>query len=65
MGFDSIPIASRGFEAVTLTSGDVGSVALKVHSKQDRHELLNLDSLQQVGELIVDVIERTAAIERA
>ena len=65
VGFDSIPIASRGFEAVTLTSGDVGSVALKVHSKQDRHELLNPDSLQQVGELIVDVIERTAAIERA
>lgn len=65
VGFDSIPIASRGFEAVTLTSGDVGSVTLKVHSKQDRHELLNLDSLQQVGELIVDIIERTAAIERA
>ena len=58
VGLDSIPIASRGFETVTLTAGDVGSVALKVHSKQDRTELLNEESLQQVGELIVDVIER-------
>ncbi len=53
VGFDSIPIASRGFEAVTLTSGDVGKVALKVHSKHDRGELLNVASLQRVGELIL------------
>ncbi len=57
VGLDSIPIASRGFETVTLTARGVGSVALKVHSKQDRTELLNAESLQQVGELIVDVIE--------
>ena len=59
VGLDSIPIASRGFEAVTLTAGDVGSVALKIHSKQDSGDLLDVESLQQVGELIVDVIERT------
>ena len=59
VGLDSIPIASRGFEVVTLTAGDVGSVALKIHSKHDRSDLLDMDSLQQVGELIVDVIERT------
>ena len=58
VGLDSIPIASRGFETVTLTARGVGSVALKIHSKQDRSELLNAESLQQVGELIVDVIER-------
>ena len=58
VGLDSIPIASHGFETVTLTTGDVGRVALKVHSKQDRCDLLNTESLQQVGELIVDVIER-------
>ncbi|MYB93479.1 M28 family peptidase [Candidatus Poribacteria bacterium] len=57
VGLDSIPIASRGFETVTLTARGVGSVALKVHSKQDQSELLNAESLQQVGELIVDVIE--------
>ena len=57
VGLDSIPIASRGFETVTLTARGVGSVALKIHSKQDRSELLNEKSLQQVGELIVDVIE--------
>ena len=57
VGLDSIPIASRGFETVTLTARGVGSVALKIHSKQDRSELLNAGSLQQVGELIVDVIE--------
>ena len=58
VGLDSIPIASRGFETVTLMAKGVGGVALKVHSKQDRSELLNEESLQQVGELIVDVIER-------
>ena len=57
VGLDSIPIASRGFETVTLTARGVGSVALKIHSKQDRSEFLNAGSLQQVGELIVDVIE--------
>ena len=60
VGFDSIPFASRGFEAVTLTSGDVGKVALKVHSKHDRGELLNVESLQRVGELILFFLsERT------
>ena len=58
VGLDSIPIASRGFETVTLTAGDVGRVALKIHSKQDRSDLLNIESLQQVGELIVNVTER-------
>ena len=57
VGLDSIPIASRGFETVTLTASGVGSVALKIHSKHDQSELLNAESLQQVGELIVDVIE--------
>ena len=59
VGLDSIPIASRGFETVTLTAGDVGSVALKIHSKRDNADLLNVESLQKVGELITDVIERT------
>ncbi len=59
VGLDSIPIASRGFEVVTLTAGDVGNVALKIHSKHDRDDLLDVESLQQVGKLIVDVIERT------
>ena len=58
VGLDSIPIASRGFETVTLTAGNVGSAALRIHSKRDRSDLLNVESLQQVGELIVDVIER-------
>lgn len=58
VGLDSIPVASRGFETVTLTAGDVGSAALRIHSKRDRSDLLNIESLQQVGELIVDVIER-------
>ena len=58
VGLDSIPIASCGFETATLMASGVGSVALKVHSKQDRSELLNEESLQRVGELIADVIER-------
>ena len=60
VGLDSIPIASRGFETVTLTARGVGGVALKIHSKQDRSELLNAESLQEVGELIVNVIECAA-----
>ena len=59
VGLDSIPIASRGFETVTLTAGDVGKVALKIHSTQDKCDLLDIESLQQVGELIVDVIEHS------
>ena len=61
VGLDSIPIASHGFETcLRLTAGGVGGVALKIHSKQDQSELLNTESLQQVGELIVDVIESAA-----
>ena len=58
VGLDSIPIASHGFETVTLTAGDVGRVALKIHSERDTCDLLNTKSLQQVGELIVDVVGR-------
>lgn len=58
VGLDSIPIASHGFETVTLTAGDVGRVALKIHSERDTCDLLNTKSLQQVGALIVDVVER-------
>ena len=58
VGLDSIPIASRGFETVTLTARGVGRVALKIHSKQDQSELLNAENLQQAGELVVYVIER-------
>ena len=58
VGLDSIPIASHGFETVTLTAGDVGRVALKIHSERDTCDLLNTESLQQVGALIVDVVER-------
>ena len=58
VGLDSIPIASRGFETVTLTAGEVGRVALKIHSERDKCDLLNTKSLQQVGELIVDVVGR-------
>ncbi len=59
IGLDSIPIASRGFEVVTLTAGDVSNVALKIHSNRDRSDLLDMESLQQVGVLLVDVLERT------
>lgn len=58
VGLDSIPIASRGFETVTLTAKEIGSAALRVHSAHDRSDRLRVSSLQQVGDLIVDVIER-------
>ena len=58
VGLDSIPIASRGFETVTLTAKEVGNAAFKVHSKWDTEDILNRKNLQQAGELIVEVIRR-------
>ena len=64
VGFDQIPIASRGFEAVTLSSGGFGGAALKIHSKRDRIDLIHEDSLQQVGDVLVHCVEREYKMHR-
>jgi hypothetical protein len=53
IGYDQLPIASRGFETVTLSAGGFGGAALNIHSKRDRIDLINTGSLQQVGDVIL------------
>ena len=53
VGCDQLPIASRGFETVTLSSGGFGKAALQIHSKRDGINLIHLEMLQQVGDLLV------------
>lgn len=60
VGYDGIPIASRGFDTVTLSAGGFGWAALKIHSKNDGLELIDLDSLQRVGDLIVHFVMQSA-----
>ncbi len=59
VGYDHLPIASRGFETVTLSSGGFGKAALKVHSKQDRIDLIHQDVLQQVGNMLGRFVQNT------
>ena len=56
VGYDGIPIASRGFETVTLSAGGFGGATMKIHSKRDGIDLIDQDSLQQVGDLIVHFV---------
>ena len=56
VGYDGIPIASRGFETVTLSAGGFGGASLKIHSKNDGMELIDPGSLQRVGDLIVHFV---------
>ena len=60
VGYDGIPIASRGFETVTLSAGGFDKAALKIHSKNDGLELIDLASLQRVGDLIVRFVMQSA-----
>ena len=46
IGYDQLPIASRGLETVTLSAGGFGGAALNIHSKRDRIDLINTGSLQ-------------------
>ena len=59
IGCDQLPIASRGFETVTLSSGGFGRAALQIHSKRDGINLIHLETLQQVGDLLVRFVGAT------
>ena len=59
VGCDHLPIASRGFETVTLSSGGFGKVVLKIHSKRDGIDLIHQDALQQVGDMLVRFVQNT------
>lgn len=55
-GTDQIPIAWRGFEAVTLQSVRFGWAWFSVHSRKDTLEHISLPALQRIGELCVDLV---------
>jgi hypothetical protein len=57
VGFDQMPIASRGFETTTLSSGGFGVASLNVHSARDAINLIDPDNLQRVGDVIVSFVK--------
>ena len=59
VGSDQLPIASRGFETVTLSSGGFGKAAFKIHSKRDGIDLIHQDALQRVGDVLVHFVGHT------
>lgn len=59
VGCDQLPIASRGFETVTLSSGGFGKAAFQIHSRRDGINLIHLEPLQQVGDLLVHFVGAT------
>ncbi len=59
IGSDQLPIASRGFETVTLSSGGFGKAAFKIHSKRDGIDLVHQDALQRVGDVLVRFVQNT------
>ena len=50
-GFDQFPIAARGFEVVTISSGNFGPAILSVHSSRDCLENVSLEALQNTGSI--------------
>lgn len=62
-GTDQIPIAWRGFEAVTLEHGQWGPAWTRVHSRRD--SLANIDraALRTVGEICVELTRQIEQME--
>jgi hypothetical protein len=50
-GFDQFPIAARGFEAVTISSGNFGPVIFSIHSSYDCLKNVSLEALQNAGSI--------------
>lgn len=55
-GTDQIPLAGRGFEAVTLQSVRFGRAWLSVHSRADTLAHISPEALQRVGDLCLDLV---------
>lgn len=55
VGFDHLPIAVRGYEAVTLTSGRLSSV-FKFHTKGDNIFQVEEDALGQAGQVGYELV---------
>ncbi len=56
LGVDAIPIAHRGVECLTLSSGSLSRAVLAVHSAGDRPENLDRDALDRVARLGAEVV---------
>jgi len=53
--FDHIPIASRGFESVTISASNYKRTAFGIHSKRDRIENIEIAGLKNAGELACEL----------
>jgi Zn-dependent M28 family amino/carboxypeptidase len=57
-GFDQFPIAARGFETVTISSGKFGPAILSIHSSHDCLENVSLEALQKTGDIGFELAEQ-------
>lgn len=57
-GLDSIPIAARGYEAVSIASGGLSRPVLSVHSKHDRIGNVDPEALRRCGVLALELALR-------
>jgi hypothetical protein len=55
-GLDSIPIASRGYESVTVSCGGMKKMGKIVHSPYDTSENLSAEALKLVGDAMITLV---------
>lgn len=55
-GLDHMPVASRGFEALTISSGRNYRVLIRVHSSRDTPDLISIDKMRKIGRLLEEFI---------
>lgn len=55
---DIIPVAARGYEAISISSGALSKPFLAVHSKNDRIENVDPETLGRCGELAYEIALR-------
>jgi len=57
-GLDSLPISARGYEAISIASGALSKSVFSIHSKNDRLENVDPESLRRCGELAAEIALR-------
>jgi Zn-dependent M28 family amino/carboxypeptidase len=60
MGIDAIPFAHRGVPCLTLSSGSLGRATMSVHSANDHAEHLDPDTLAEITDLAVEILNDLA-----
>lgn len=57
-GFDQFPIAARGFETITISSGKLSSTIFNIHSQHDRFENVSMKALQNAGSIGFEIAKQ-------